>query len=135
MKVGPLTSLKALIPPSTFLQVVPLLPTYTDPPIQHRVFPSGLQVLHTPPYAHTAFSSRLVYHITTSGPRTTVDIATLEEDLPVGLVEEMVDAVEEEGQICRDDSSAAIVGGGSGTGSEIRWWVNVFVGYRWDGQE
>ena len=64
-----------------------------------------------------------------------MDIATLEEDLPIGLVTEMIDAVEDDGQICRDDSANAIVGGGSGTGSEIRWWANVFVGYRWDGQE
>lgn len=64
-----------------------------------------------------------------------MEIAALEEGLPFGLVFEMIDAVEDDGQICQDDSSAAIVGGGSGTGSEIRWWVNVFVGCRWDGQE
>jgi len=63
-----------------------------------------------------------------------MQITALEEDLPVGLVAEMIDAVEDDRQICRDDNGAAI-GGGSGTGSEIRWWANVFVGYRWDGQE
>ncbi len=47
----------------------------------------------------------------------------------------MVDAVEEGGWICRDDSSAAIVGGSYGSGSEIRWWDNIFIGYQWDGQD
>ena len=64
-----------------------------------------------------------------------MQITALEEDLAVGLVAEMVDAVEDDGQICRDDSGAAIIGGGSGTGSEIRWWANVFAGYGWDGQQ
>jgi len=125
--------LTALIPPSTFLQVIPLLATYTHPPVQRRAFPSGLQVLHTPLYTHAAFSSRLVNHLTTTGPGTTID---LEEDLPVGLLAEMIEAVvEDDGQICRDDGGASIVGGGSGTGSEIQWWANVFVECGWIGQE
>ncbi len=43
----------------------------------------------------------------------------------------MIDAAEQDGGVCRDDSSAAIVGGGSGTGVELRWWTNIFVGYNW----
>ena len=73
-----------------------------------------------------------------NGPKTTMEIATLEgeKDLPVGLlVTEMVDEVERDGAICRDDDGAAIVGGGSGTGSEIRWWVNILIRYEWDGQQ
>ncbi|KAI0920303.1 hypothetical protein AcW1_002081 [Taiwanofungus camphoratus] len=51
----------ALIPPSTFLLVLPQLPNYTSPPIHMRTFQeSGLSVLHTPPYTRAAFASRLV---------------------------------------------------------------------------
>ncbi len=54
----------ALIPPSTFLQVLPHLPSYTAPPIHTRTFPSGLSVLHTPSFTRAAFSSRLVSLLT-----------------------------------------------------------------------
>ena len=64
-----------------------------------------------------------------------MDIAT-EEDLTVSLVAEMIDAVEQDGGVCRDDSgAAAISGNGSGTGVETKWWANLFMGYSWDGQE
>jgi ESCRT-II complex subunit VPS36 len=69
-----------------------------------------------------------------SGPRTTLEVSE-EEHLTVALVAEMIDAAEQDGGVCRDDSSAAIVGGEVGTGVEVRWWTNVFVGYVWDGQE
>lgn len=58
-----------------------------------------------------------------------------EEKLTIDLVSEMMDAVEFDGAVCRDDSSAAITGGGSGTVSELRWWGNLFVDYIWDGSE
>lgn len=52
----------------------------------------------------------------------------------MGLTGELIGAVEGDGGVCRDDGNAtAIVGGGSGGGGEIRWWVNVFSGYVWDG--
>ena len=86
-----------------------------------------------------------------NGPKTTMEIA-LEEGgiqldyesglgqghggLPVALVREMIESGEVDGDFVRDDvGEAAIVGGGSGTGAEVRWWPNVFVGYAWDGQE
>lgn len=124
----------ALIPPSTFLQVIPHLPTHTEPVIQHRAFASGLNVLHTPPYTQAAFAARISGFLVLGGPKTTVEIAA-EENLTVGLVSEMMDAVEMDGTVCRDDSSAAITGGGSGAISELRWWGNLFVGYIWDGPE
>ena len=68
------------------------------------------------------------------GPKTTMEISA-EENLTVALTTEMLDAVEQEGGVCRDDSSAAVTGGGSGTGVELKWWANLFVGYIWDGQE
>ncbi|KAH6907276.1 EAP30/Vps36 family-domain-containing protein [Coprinopsis sp. MPI-PUGE-AT-0042] len=145
----------ALIPPSTFLQVLPLVPRCTNPPIQQRTFSSGLQVLHTPPYSREAFTTRLSGYLVMNGPKTTMEIALeeggiglggLHEDadgqdaspigLPVALVREMVESGEADGDFVRDDvGEAAIVGGGSGTGAEVRWWPNVFVGYAWDGQE
>jgi len=69
------------------------------------------------------------------GPKTTMEISA-EEGLTVALTTEMLDAVEQDGGVCRDDSSAACTGGGgSGTGVELRWWTNLFLGYIWDGQE
>ena len=126
--------LKALIPPSTFLQVLPHLPAHSSPTIRHRAFASGLNVLHTPPYTAVAFAARLSSLLVMSGPRTTLEIAE-EEHLTVALVSEMIDAAEQDSGVCRDDSSAAIVGGDVGTGVEVRWWTNIFVGYIWDGQE
>ena len=85
-----------------------------------------------------------------NGPKTTMEIALEEgglqlgpEDtpsgpggLPVALVREMIESGEVDGDFVRDDvGEAAIVGGGSGTGAEVRWWPNVFAGYVWDGQE
>jgi ESCRT-II complex subunit VPS36 len=58
-----------------------------------------------------------------------------EEGITVGLAGEMIGAVENDGDVCRDDGSAAIKGGGSGTGFELRWWMNVFKDYIWDGQD
>ncbi|KZT68632.1 hypothetical protein DAEQUDRAFT_324930 [Daedalea quercina L-15889] len=133
----------ALIPPSTFLQVVPQLPQYTDPPIHMRTFaPSGLSVLHTPPYTKAAFAARLVGLLSLAGPQTVVQVAR-EEALPIGLTQEMVTEVEEDGEICRDeggsglDVAAGLAGSGwaSSGGGEVRLWVNIFRGYVWDGQE
>ncbi|GBE87072.1 EAP30/Vps36 family-domain-containing protein [Sparassis latifolia] len=127
----------ALIPPDTFLQVLPQLPQHTSPPIHMRTFPSsGLSVLHTPPYTKAAFASRLVGLLTLAGPKTTVEVAQ-EEGLPIGLVDEMVTEVEHEGEICRDEGGAGIsfsAVGDQGWGGEVTWWVNIFQGYEWDGQ-
>ncbi|KDQ23680.1 hypothetical protein PLEOSDRAFT_1048502 [Pleurotus ostreatus PC15] len=122
----------ALIPPSTFLQVIPLLSSYTDPPIRRRTFASGLSVLHTPPFTDAAFAARLSGLLALSGPKTTIEVAQ-EEKMAVGLATEMIDAVEQGGYICRDDAQAKI-SGGSGGGAELRWWANIFEGYSWDGQ-
>ncbi|KAH8077386.1 EAP30/Vps36 family-domain-containing protein [Cristinia sonorae] len=124
----------ALIPPSTFLQVLPVLPAYTSPPIHMRTFVnSGISVLHTPPYTKAAFASRMVSLITLSGPRTTVEVAH-EERLPIGLVQDMVDEVEEAGEICRDGGSGGGGGGIGVDGTEVWWCVNAFREYVWDGQ-
>ncbi|KAF9522606.1 EAP30/Vps36 family-domain-containing protein [Crepidotus variabilis] len=127
----------ALIPPSTFLQVIPILPTYTSPPIHHRAFTSGLNVLHTPPYSHKEFSATIFNHLMEFESLTLNDLASSEdgESIPSGLLSEMMDAVEVDGDICRDDLAAAIDGGSSGTSAEIRWYLNYFNACSWDGQE
>ncbi|KAF9235016.1 EAP30/Vps36 family-domain-containing protein [Melanogaster broomeanus] len=122
----------ALIPPSTFLQTLPHLPYYTCPPISSRTFKSGLRVLHTPPYTHAAFAARLSGYLTIYGVQTTSEIAE-EESITISLATEMISAVETDGTICRDDGSSAIKGGGSGSGSELRWSRNLFQDYIWDG--
>ena len=73
--------------------------------------------------------SRRVRH--TAGPKTTVEVAQ-EEQIPIGLAQDMVCEVEDAGEICRDE-------GGEGIGvfnarPESRWWVNIFKDYTWDGQ-
>lgn len=123
----------ALIPPTTFLQTLQYLPFHTFPPVRNRTFKSGLQVLHTPPYSHAAFAARLSSYLTISGTQVTSQIAR-EESITVSLATEMVLAVEADGVICRDDELSAIRGGGSG-GSELRWSLNYFEGYIWDGED
>ena len=123
----------ALIPPSTFLQVVPLLPLYTTPTIQMRTLASGLTVLHTPPYSPASFASRLAGFLSLVGPQTTMEIA-IEENLPFSLVDELLQAVEADSYILRDDAAAALSGGGGVAGAQVRWWANLFEGYIWDGQ-
>ncbi|KAJ7687135.1 EAP30/Vps36 family-domain-containing protein [Mycena rosella] len=119
----------ALLPPSTLLQVVPHLPQYTDPTIVTRTFPSGLRVLHTPPYAPAAFAARLA-QLLAEQPKTITEIAS-KEKVAVGLAAELVGELEGEGGVCRDDEACMIRGGGA----EVRFWGNVFKGYVWDGQE
>ncbi|KDQ50779.1 hypothetical protein JAAARDRAFT_141403 [Jaapia argillacea MUCL 33604] len=123
----------ALIPPSTFLSVLPHLQVHTNPTLLTRSFPSGLTVLHTPPYTHKAFTARLVSLLTLSGEKTTLDIAR-EEEVNVGLAREMVEAVERDGEVVRDEDGGEGEGGVFGGGKEVRWWRNVFVEYAWDGQ-
>lgn len=125
--------LLALIPPPTFLQALQHLPSHTMPPIRSRVFRSGLQVLHTPSYTHTAFAARLSSYLTISGAQTTGEIAR-EENITISLATEMIVAVEADGVICRDEEVSAIRGGGSGSCSELRWSLFKLEHYIWDGQ-
>ena len=112
----------ALIPPETMLLALPHLPMVTHPPISLRTFRSGLRVLHTPEYTDVSFATRLTALIDTFGPRSTVEIATVEK-ITISLTSEMVESVEEAGDIVRDENP----------GGEIRWWRNIFHDYTWDG--
>lgn len=75
----------------------------------------------------------------TVGPRTTIEVAQ-EEDLPIGLTQEMLDEVEMDGEICRDDGGTGVdmfssESLGTAGGGEVHYWVNIFREYVWDGQE
>ncbi|KZV70568.1 hypothetical protein PENSPDRAFT_651440 [Peniophora sp. CONT] len=126
----------ALIPPETFLQVLPHLATYSNPPISVRKFSSsGLTVLHSPAYAPIGFVPRLQGLIAENGSRTTLEVAWA-EDIPVALAAEMIGEAEVSGDVCRDEAPGVDVAGlGSEGAGEIRWWLNIFHGYEWDGQE
>ncbi|CAK5278253.1 unnamed protein product [Mycena citricolor] len=118
----------SLLPPATMLQVTPLLPRFTEPPIHLRTLSSGMRVLHTPAFASMAFATRLIEGMTTSGPKTVAQIAT-EERIAIPMASELVIGAEADGDICRDDEACMITGGGNQT----RYTANVFVGYVWDG--
>lgn len=115
----------ALLTPSQFLQVLPHLPAYTDPIITERTFRfSGLRVLHIPTYTSAAFAARLHGMLLISGACNTLDIAR-EEGVPPGLAAEMIEEAEAQAVICRDEAEHG----------EVRWWLNVFQGYVWDGED
>ncbi|KAJ3911944.1 EAP30/Vps36 family-domain-containing protein [Lentinula edodes] len=126
----------ALIPPSTFLQVIPHLPAFTNPTITSRTLNSGLAVLHTPPYSRAAFAARICGLLALAGPKSTTEIAQ-EEGITIGLTVEMLIIVEEDGDVCRDDGQSVIQEkkGDILVLGEVNWWANLFIGYTWDGQE
>jgi ESCRT-II complex subunit VPS36 len=144
--------MKDLIPPSTFIQVLPLLPLYTSPSISMRTFNSKLKVVHTPWFSQRSFDSRLETFLDAAGPKTTIQIAT-QENISVALVAEIIENAEREGKLLRaeggglgdrvdgddQDGGSRVVGvvGGMGGddigGKEIWWWPNYFRGYVWDG--
>ncbi|KAJ3716282.1 vacuolar protein sorting-associated protein 36 [Lentinula guzmanii] len=126
----------ALIPPSTFLQVVPLLPAFTNPTITSRSLNSGLAVLHTPPYSRAAFAARVCGLLALAGPKSTTEIAQ-EEGMTISLTAEMLNIVEEDGDVCRDDGRCVIQENSKDVLvlGEVNWWANLFLGYTWDGQQ
>ncbi|GAV98980.1 vacuolar protein sorting-associated protein 36 [Lentinula edodes] len=126
----------ALIPPSTFLQVIPHLPAFTNPTITSRTLNSGLAVLHTPPYSRAAFAARICGLLALAGPKSTTEIAQ-EEGITIGLTVEMLIIVEEDGDVCRDDGQSVIQEKKDDilVLGEVNWWANLFIGYTWDGQE
>ncbi|TRM69851.1 EAP30/Vps36 family-domain-containing protein [Schizophyllum amplum] len=145
----------ALLPPATLLSTLPLLPSHTSPKIRSREFASGLKVLHTPYYSTPAFKARLDDYLWDLGvsesantaeaegedvlPRpcamTVTDIAT-KEQVTIALTQEMIEEIEAECGILRDDvSSCALVNErGIGWGADVRWWPNLLLHYVWDGQ-
>lgn len=44
---------------------------------------------------------------------------------------ELIQFVEQRGEIVRDEGGGG--GGGWGEGAEVRWWANMLIGYVWDG--
>ncbi|KAI5828362.1 hypothetical protein K523DRAFT_277025 [Schizophyllum commune Tattone D] len=148
----------ALLPPSTLLSTLPLLPAHTNPKIRSRQFASGLKVLHTPHYSTPSFKTRLDDYLWELGdgqavadpdreaeaeeslprPRAmTVTEIAAKEQVTIALTQGMIEEIEAEGGILRDDvSSCALTAGqGIGWGAEVRWWPNVVLLYSWDGHE
>ncbi|ESK82850.1 vacuolar protein sorting-associated protein 36 [Moniliophthora roreri MCA 2997] len=131
----------ALIPPSTLLQVIPLLDEYTDPPIRVRELKdvnagaAGLKVLYIPKYSVEEVTKRLTTLLRDEGSKTTTEIAQ-SEGITIALAQLMIGEVEMDtgSPICRDDWDTAVHAGGVVVG-ETRWWANVFSGYAWDGHE
>ena len=72
--------------------------------------------------------------ISLTGPKTTADIAQ-EEGLAIGMAAEMVNAIENDGELCRDEEGAMISGGPAAGGGEVKWWINEFKAYTWDGDD
>ncbi|KAG8931841.1 hypothetical protein FRC02_002076 [Tulasnella sp. 418] len=116
----------ALVPPSSLMTVIPLLPQYTNPPIQLRTFKSGLRVLHAAQYTHQAFTSRFLQSVQSDGPKNSIEVAR-SENLSVGLVEQMISEVEDDGLILRDEVSGGY--------EPISWWYNVLKGMSYDGTQ
>lgn len=56
------------------------------------------------------------------------------EALSVGLVQEMIAEVEGRGDICRDEAGAGSEGVAMSMAVEVKWWINIFTMYEWDGQ-
>ena len=69
-------------------------------------------------------------------PMTVTEIAA-KEQVTIALTQGMIEEIEAEGGILRDDvSSCALTAGqGIGWGAEVRWWPNVVLLYSWDGHE
>jgi len=110
----------SLIPPSTFLQIVPLL----APALKLRQMPqSHVQVLYTPQYDEDVFEKRLVHRLQQGehgGKKRMWEIA-MEEGVSVSLISEMVEASR---KVVKDDD----------IGSGESWWcMNEFEDYEWDG--
>jgi len=104
------------------MQVIDRLPRHTSPKISARTFRSGRKVVHTPWFTQREFSNRLLILIRASGPKTTVAIAN-QENVSIGLVQEMIGDAERDGKVVRDETDAG----------EIFWWTNEFSNYVWDG--
>lgn len=104
------------------MQVVDRLPQHTSPKILTRAFRSGLRVVHTPWYTHKEFASRLLILLRASGPKTTIQVAN-QENVSIGLIQEMITSVEEEGRIVQDEAA----------NGNVLWWPNEIVSFVWDG--
>lgn len=73
--------------------------------------------------------SRLLTYLDATGPKNTSEIAR-QENLSVGLVQEMIFSAEQDGAVVRDEA-LHVVGGEM---RETTWWRNLFEGYVWDGE-
>ncbi|ORX36706.1 EAP30/Vps36 family-domain-containing protein [Kockovaella imperatae] len=131
----------ALLPPSSLISVLPLLPDNTSPPIRTLVLPSQMRVLYSPRFEPVNLLSRLVDRLTppdlptenthlsqtTTSPTEVASEPSLslielasQENLPIGLAKELIESVanlESSGDnalvfgIVRDDQADQASGG------------------------
>ncbi|WVW83850.1 hypothetical protein I302_105872 [Kwoniella bestiolae CBS 10118] len=115
----------SLLPPSTLISILPLLPHHTTPSITSLTLPSSLQVLHTPTYSAPAILSRTLDHLNAdAGGEVEMErsFTLLEfsgiESLPIGLSKEFIQILERDGGLVRDDQSSMSEGG-------VKWYRDI----------
>ena len=97
----------ALLPPSTIVPLLPLLPSQTHPPISSLTLPSGLRALHTQHYSPKEILSRVLHRLdpdisqkqdpdeqpSTEPSLSVIDISA-HEGLAIGLANDLMDKIE-----------------------------------------
>ncbi|WWC89383.1 uncharacterized protein L201_004306 [Kwoniella dendrophila CBS 6074] len=93
----------SLLPPSTLIAILPILPEYTSPSIQSLILPSSLNVLFTPNYSINSILLRTLNRLlpdfsTSKYENVEKSFTILEfsdyENLPIGLSKEFVEMLE-----------------------------------------
>ncbi|KAF9267834.1 hypothetical protein L218DRAFT_977819 [Marasmius fiardii PR-910] len=121
----------SLIPPSTFLDVLPHLESITNMRMR-TIGDSSIKVLYTPHFSLSSVSQRVSQIL--SEPLTSTSLSTSEQ-VTIPLAQLLLSEVEmsDETPICRDDWESAIHVGRGGGVLETRYHRNVFADYVWDG--
>lgn len=95
----------ALLPPSTLMQLLDLLPLHTRPIVRKLELPSGLVVLYAPNYDPEAWRRRLAARLATEEGGLTPLQVSAAEGVPLGLGEELTELAAQRGGIVRDDQA------------------------------
>ncbi|KAG7089493.1 hypothetical protein E1B28_011173 [Marasmius oreades] len=121
----------SLIPPSTFLDVLPHLESITNMRIR-IIGQSSIKVLYTPHFSLPSISQRISQIL--PQPLTPTSFGTSER-ITISLSQLLLSEVEmsDGTPICRDDWESAIHVGVGGGVLETKYYPNVFVDYVWDG--
>ncbi|ODO08108.1 hypothetical protein I350_03692 [Cryptococcus amylolentus CBS 6273] len=120
----------ALLPPQTLVDVLPHLPSNTNPSITSLSLPSTLHVLHTPSFSTSSILLRTLERLNPAPEDaegagseeksfSLIEFAS-QESLPIGLAQEFVELMESEGGLARDDQA------GQGDGG-VRWYRDIMA--------